>query len=95
MTARDRAASLEIQRKQMAVFQVDGEKIVVRTTRNRRARRMTLRIDAANDCAVLVLPSRAFVGASETDQQRWADTIADYLAGPAAGAPSASLGAGA
>ena len=45
--------------KQVTVFQVNGEKVVVRTKRNRRARRMTLRIDAANDCAVLVLPSRA------------------------------------
>lgn len=35
--------------------------------------------------SVIVLPSRAFVGASDTDQQRWADTIADYVAGPAAG----------
>lgn len=35
--------------------------------------------------AVIVMPSRAFVGASETDEQRWADTIADYVAGPAAG----------
>lgn len=49
----------QTKRKQVAVFQVNGEKIVVRTKRNRRARRMTLRIDAANDCAVLVLPSRA------------------------------------
>jgi predicted metal-dependent hydrolase len=48
-----------VKRKQVAVFQVNGEKVVVRTKRNRRARRMTLRIDAANDCAVLVLPSRA------------------------------------
>jgi predicted metal-dependent hydrolase len=48
-----------VRRKQVAVFQVNGEKVVVRTKRNRRARRMTLRIDAANDCAVLVLPSRA------------------------------------
>ena len=45
--------------KHVTVFQVNGEKVVVRTKRNRRARRMTLRIDAANDCAVLVLPSRA------------------------------------
>jgi|GEM_PF-2461269 len=35
--------------------------------------------------SIIVLPSRAFVGASDTDQQRWADTIADYVAGPAAG----------
>lgn len=35
--------------------------------------------------SIVVLPARAFVGASERDQQRWADTIADYLAGPAAG----------
>jgi predicted metal-dependent hydrolase len=48
-----------VKRKQVAVFQVNGERVVVRTKRNRRARRMTLRIDAANDCAVLVLPSRA------------------------------------
>jgi hypothetical protein len=58
MTPRHRNLSLEIKQKQMAVFQVDGEKVIVRTKRNRRARRMTLRIDAANDCAVLVLPSR-------------------------------------
>lgn len=35
--------------------------------------------------SIIVLPARAFVGASDTDQQRWADTIADYLAAPAAG----------
>ncbi len=33
---------------------------------------------------VIVLPSRAFVGASDTDQQRWADTIGDYVGGGAA-----------
>ena len=38
-----------VKRKQVAVFQVNGEKVVVRTKRNRRARRMTLRIDAANE----------------------------------------------
>lgn len=48
-----------MKRKQVTVFQVNGEKVTVRTKRNRRARQMTLRIDAANDCAVLVLPSRA------------------------------------
>lgn len=36
--------------------------------------------------SIIVLPARAFVGASDTDQQRWADTIADYLAAPAGGA---------
>lgn len=50
--------------------------------------------------SIIVLPARAYVGASDTDQQRWADTIADYLAAPAGGpsvggAPSASHGAGA
>ncbi len=59
MKARDKSGTPPVKRKQVTVFQVDGEKVVVRTKRNRRARRMTLRIDAANDCAVLVLPSRA------------------------------------
>jgi predicted metal-dependent hydrolase len=59
MKARDKLGSSPVKRKQVTVFQVNGEKVVVRTKRNRRARRMTLRIDAANDCAVLVLPSRA------------------------------------
>lgn len=37
--------------------------------------------------AIITLPARAFIGASETDQQRWADMLAEYLAGPA-GAPA-------
>lgn len=36
--------------------------------------------------SIIALPARAFVGRSEVDQQRWADTIAGYLAGPDAGA---------
>lgn len=59
MKMQEKSGESKIKRKQMAVFQVNGEKVLVRTKRNRRARRMTLRIDAANDCAVLVLPSRA------------------------------------
>lgn len=35
--------------------------------------------------AVFVLPARAFIGRSEADQQRWADTLADYLSGAPAG----------
>lgn len=35
--------------------------------------------------AVIVLPARAFIGRSETDEQRWADTLADYLSGAPAG----------
>ena len=35
---------------------LDGQEIALSVRRNRRARRVSLRIDAANDCAVLVLP---------------------------------------
>lgn len=35
--------------------------------------------------AVIVLPARAFIGRSETDQDRWAGILADYLAGAPAG----------
>ena len=35
--------------------------------------------------AIVTLPARAFIGRSEADEQRWADTLADYLAGAAAG----------
>lgn len=59
MKSQNKSGALRVTRKQVQVFQVNGEKVLVRTKRNRRARRMTLRIDAANDCAVLVLPSRA------------------------------------
>ncbi len=37
------------------------------------------------------MTARPFVGASETDQQRWADILAEYIAGPSAagtGAPA-------
>jgi hypothetical protein len=39
------------------VILAGGRKIVVRTTRNRHARRMTLRIDPKDGCAVLTLPT--------------------------------------
>lgn len=35
--------------------------------------------------AIITLPARAFIGRSEADEQRWADTLADYLAGAPAG----------
>ncbi len=35
--------------------------------------------------AIVTLPARAFIGRSETDEQRWAETLADYLAGAPAG----------
>jgi phage virion morphogenesis protein len=38
--------------------------------------------------AVVTLPARPFVGASDQDVRRWEDTMRDYLAGePAGGAP--------
>lgn len=40
-----------------AVIDTAGGPVTVKAKRNRRARRMTLRIDAANDCAILVLPT--------------------------------------
>jgi predicted metal-dependent hydrolase len=39
-------------------MEVDGRAILVRTRRHRLARRITLRIDAREDCAVLTLPAR-------------------------------------
>ncbi len=40
------------------VLEVDGRRILVRAKRNRNARRITLRIDARLDCAILTLPRR-------------------------------------
>ena len=40
-----------------AILETPQGPVTVRAKRSRRARRMTLRIDAANDCAVLVLPT--------------------------------------
>ena len=41
------------------ILEVDGRAILVRARRHRRARRITLRVDARDDCAVLTLPDRA------------------------------------
>ncbi len=41
------------------ILEVDGRAIMVRARRHRRARRITLRVDARDDCAVLTLPDRA------------------------------------
>ncbi|MEE8562288.1 MAG: SprT family zinc-dependent metalloprotease [Alphaproteobacteria bacterium] len=41
------------------ILEVDGRAILVRARRHRRARRITLRVDAREDCAVLTLPARA------------------------------------
>lgn len=35
--------------------------------------------------AIITFPARPFIGRSDADQARWADTLADYLAGGAAG----------
>ncbi len=41
------------------ILEVDGRAILVRARRHRRARRITLRVDAREDCAVLTLPAKA------------------------------------
>lgn len=38
--------------------------------------------------ATVVLPARPFIGRSDADQARWADILADYLAGAPAGGTS-------
>ncbi len=43
---------------QECILEVDGRTILVRARRHRRARRITLRVDAREDCAVLTLPAR-------------------------------------
>jgi|LNFM01.2.fsa_nt_gb predicted metal-dependent hydrolase len=40
-----------------AVIETPRGRVTVKAKRNRRARRMTLRIDATHDCAILVLPT--------------------------------------
>lgn len=40
------------------VIEVDGRTITVRPRRNKSARRITLRVDARGDCAILTLPRR-------------------------------------
>ena len=55
--SRARAASPESALER--ILEVDGRAILVRARRHRRARRITLRVDAREDCAVLTLPARA------------------------------------
>lgn len=55
--SRARAASPESALER--ILEVDGRAILVRARRHRRARRITLRVDAREDCAVLTLPTRA------------------------------------
>jgi hypothetical protein len=45
------------QNRALMVVSEEGEEVPILTRRNRRARRMTLRIDAANDRAILILPT--------------------------------------
>ena len=45
------------QNRALMVVSAEGDEVPILTRRNRRARRMTLRIDAANDRAILVLPT--------------------------------------
>lgn len=45
------------QNRALMVVSAEGDEVPILTRRDRRARRMTLRIDAANDRAILVLPT--------------------------------------
>ncbi len=45
------------QNRALMVISAEGDEVPILTRRDRRARRMTLRIDAANDRAILVLPT--------------------------------------
>jgi predicted metal-dependent hydrolase len=62
-------------------MEVDGRAILVRARRHRLARRITLRIDAREDCAVLTLPARASLESGFGFAQEKAGWLARKLAG--------------
>lgn len=61
------------------VLEVDGRRIVVRARRHRSARRITLRIDARMDCAILTLPRRASLKSGFGFAREKADWLARKL----------------
>ena len=67
-------------RDRISLLEVDGGTLPLRTRRDSRARRMTLRIDASNDCVVLVLPSRVPLIEGLNFARSKADWLKDKLA---------------
>ncbi|HSR55243.1 MAG TPA: SprT family zinc-dependent metalloprotease [Alphaproteobacteria bacterium] len=61
------------------MLEVEGRRIVVRATRNRNARRISLRIDARRDCAILTLPRRASLKSGFGFAQEKAEWLARKL----------------
>lgn len=77
MTARPTAPRAGIHEE---ILEIDGRAITVRARRHRRARRITLRIDAGGDCAVLTLPARMSLAQGIGFAREKADWLAARLA---------------
>jgi len=63
-----------------AVIETPRGRVTVKAKRNRRARRMTLRIDATHDCAILVLPTYVALAEGLDFARSKADWLQDKLA---------------